>query len=149
MGSIIAYDVLRDLGRVNSGFEVAHFVTIGFPLGLPHVKVKIMEEKSYDKKVSHRVHTLFIVSQYWTHFADRLDPVALDSPLSDDYSKNGQGIRVKDDLVLKDYRKPKTGNSGATEGERDPEGKHNHHKSYGYLRTPELSELVKEFIEGK
>ena len=146
MGSIIAYDVLRDLGREDSGAEVAHFVTIGSPLGLPHVKGKIMEERGYDKKASKRVRTPSIVSQSWTNFADRLDPVALDSHLSDDYSENGKGIRVKDDLVLNDYRKPKKGKPGTTEGGRDPEGKNNHHKSYGYLRTPELSELVKGFI---
>ncbi len=146
MGSIIAYDVLRDLGRENSGAEVAHFVTIGSPLGLPHVKGKIIEERAYDKKASRRVRTPSIVTQSWTNFADRLDPVALDSHLSDDYSENSKGIRVQDDLVLNDYRKPKKGQSGTTEMERDPEGKNNHHKSYGYLRTPELSELVKEFI---
>lgn len=146
MGSIIAYDALRDLGRENSGAEVAHFVTIGSPLGLPHVKAKIMEERGYDKKASKRVRTPSIVSQSWTNFADRLDPVALDSHLSDDYTENGQGIRVKDDLVLNDYRKPKKGKPGTTEGEREPQGKHNHHKSYGYLRTPELSDLVKGFI---
>ena len=110
------------------------------------MKGKIIEERGYDKKAPKRVRTPSIVSQSWTNFADRLDPVALDSHLSDDYSENGKGIRVQDDLVLNDYRKPTKGKSGTMEMERDPEGKNNHHKSYGYLRTPELSELVKGFI---
>jgi hypothetical protein len=44
MGSIIAYDVLRILGRDDSQFRVDHFVTIGSPLGMPHVKYKISQE---------------------------------------------------------------------------------------------------------
>lgn len=146
MGSIIAYDVLRDLGQDDSEAEVAHFVTIGSPLGLPHVKGNIMQERKYVKKASKRVCTPSIVSKSWVNFSDRLDPVALDSHLSDDFCENGRGIEVKDDLVLNDYKKPKKGEPGTTEGIRDPKGKNNHHKSYGYLRMPELSELVKGFI---
>ena len=43
------------------------------------------------------------------------------------------GIRVKDDLVANDYL--------------GLDGKANPHKSYGYLRTPELSKCVKEFLD--
>jgi hypothetical protein len=61
--------------------------------------------------------------------------------------KNGKGIKVKDDLFLNDYQKPKTGKPGTMEGAGDSHGKNNHHKSYGYLRAPELSELMKKCIE--
>ena len=44
MGSIIAYDVLRIVGRQTPLVPVDHFITIGSPLGLPHVKTKIYEE---------------------------------------------------------------------------------------------------------
>src|SRR4051794_39011675 len=44
MGTIIAYDVLRLLGREDPQFRVDHFVTIGSPLGMPHVKFKIAQE---------------------------------------------------------------------------------------------------------
>ena len=44
MGSIIAYDVLRIIGGQTPPVAVDHFVTIGSPLGLPHVKTKIYEE---------------------------------------------------------------------------------------------------------
>jgi hypothetical protein len=44
MGSIIAYDVLRIIRRETPPVPVDHFVTIGSPLGLPHVKTKIYEE---------------------------------------------------------------------------------------------------------
>jgi len=48
MGSIIAYDALRDLGREAPGeVAVKELVTIGSPLGLPHVMQKIREERQH------------------------------------------------------------------------------------------------------
>lgn len=131
MGSIIAYDTLRDLGRDAPGqVEVKELVTIGSPLGLPHVKHKIREERGYDP----RVRTPSVVTGSWINFADRKDPVAADPHLADDYEANKTGVRVKDDLVLNDYHKPNR-----------PDDR-NHHKSYGYLRTPEMSAKIKEFL---
>jgi len=46
MGTIIAYDVLRELGRKDQKFTIDHFVTIGSPLGMPHVKYKIAKENA-------------------------------------------------------------------------------------------------------
>lgn len=131
MGSIIAYDVLRDLGRENSGIKISHFVTIGSPLGLPHVKGKILEERDYASEVR----TPTIVTESWVNYADRKDPVAVDVHLRDDYKPNANDIRVVDDLVLNDYQRP---------GE---DKQNNHHKSYGYLRTPEISEHIRKYLE--
>lgn len=131
MGSIIAYDVLRNLGREDSSFELAQFVTIGSPLGLPHVKLNVHEERSrYDKKTPVRTPT--IVTESWVNYADRKDKVALDVYLHGDYVANARGIEVRDDLVNNDYV--------------GPNAEANHHKSYGYLRTPELSEQIHAFI---
>ena len=132
MGTIIAYDVLRDIGQNDPGFEVAHFVTIGSPLGLPHVKAKIVEERDYDGEGRKRVRSPSIVTERWVNYADRKDPVALDTHLRDDYGPNRNGVRVDDDLVVNGYQ--------------SASGKRNHHKSYGYLRTPELSEHIKQFL---
>jgi hypothetical protein len=125
MGSIIAYDVLREIGQEKPDFVLAHFVTIGSPLGLPHVKAQINQERR-------PVRTPTVVKEKWVNYADRRDPVALDVHLRDDYGPNDRGIRVKDDLVLNDYTSPK--------------GERNYHKSYGYLRTPELSEHIRDFL---
>lgn len=134
MGSIIAYDALRDIGNEDgNNVAVPHFITIGSPLGLPHVKGKIIEERGYDP----RVRTPSIVTQSWTNFADRKDPVALDSRLRDDYAANRHDVRVRDDEVANDYH---TG-----EGDSRDE---NHHKSYGYLRTPEVSKCIAQFLAG-
>lgn len=137
MGSIIAYDVLTLVGQSDPGFEVEQFVTIGSPLGLPHVKGKIIDEFVHRGQVADRVRTPTVVRKGWTNFADRKDPVALDVYLADDYKPNKHGTACKDDLVHNDYRIIKR-------GEKEPD--RNPHKSYGYLRTPEFSELVQGFI---
>lgn len=126
MGSIIAYDVLRDLGRPQPTVDIPYFVTIGSPLGLSLVKIEI-EDHRWDKDVR----TPSVVSGKWVNFADTSDPVAVDTHLRDDYSANSRGVRVEDDLILNDYQ---------IEGTRNP------HKSFGYLRTPEMSKLICEFL---
>ena len=124
MGSIIAYDVLRDLGRELTGMQVDHLVTIGSPLGMPYVLYKIRQENA-------SIRTPSIVRR-WTNLADRRDPVAVDVHLADEFEPNDRGVSVEDRLVINGYVAPS--------------GKPNHHKIYGYLRTPELSQLVKGFI---
>lgn len=124
MGSIIAYDALRMMGRENNNVTIDHFITIGSPLGLPYVMMKIRDRH-------HAARTPTIVKR-WTNFADRRDPVALDEHLKDDFKANVAGTRVEDNLVLNDWRVKK--------------GTDIFHKSYGYLRTPEFSKALAEFI---
>lgn len=119
MGSIVAYDVLRELGREFPRLIIDHFITIGSPLGLPHVLYKIEEENPLLRTPS--------IVKKWTNFADKRDPVAVDTHLSDDFDYNDSGVKVKDDLVYNDW-------GGIN------------HKSYGYLRTPEVSDAIKKFI---
>ena len=133
MGSIIAYDVLRDLGEKDDAFDIEHFVTIGSPLGLPHVKINIHSEREHRPGAALRTPT--VVSESWKNFADRADPVALDTHLSDDFDANARKVKVSDDLVSNDYVKPGDGEQ------------RNHHKSYGYLRTPEFSRHVAALLQ--
>ncbi len=119
MGTIIAYDALRQLGRHDPRLVVDHFVTLGSPLGLPHVKYKISRENPPPRTPS--------VVRRWSNFADRRDPVAADVYLAGDYEPNSQGVVPEDDLVSNDW-------AGL------------HHKSYGYLRTPEVSRLIRRFL---
>ncbi|NJL00214.1 MAG: alpha/beta hydrolase [Spirulinaceae cyanobacterium SM2_1_0] len=128
MGSIVAYDALRDLGQRDPDLEVPYFVTIGAPLGLPYVKTKIIQERGYDP----RVRTPSLVTERWVNFADKRDTIAVDAHLADDYGANRLGVQVEDDLIANDFML------------RD--GQPNYHKSYGYLRAPEFSRLVKEFL---
>jgi hypothetical protein len=139
MGSITSYDALRGIGRErNNKVEVANFVTIGSPLGLPHVKHKIIDEWTKRRGFEGgdpQLRTPTVVTGGWTNFADRKDPVAVDIHLGDDFEANAKGVGVKDDLILNDYH---------TFQKR--KRKNNHHKSYGYLRTPEMAEYVKGFL---
>ncbi len=64
------------------------------------------------------------------------DPVALDAHFSDDFDKNKRQVVVSDDLVSNDLDKPG--------GER-----RNPYKSYGYLRTPELSRRIATLLQLK
>ena len=139
MGSIISYDVLTLLGQSHPDFAVDQFITIGSPLGMPHVKGKIIEEfvhRGENKRA--RLRTPTVVKGRWVNFADRKDPVAIDAHLADDYLEH-HGVGCEDDLVFNDYEILKP-------GDREPD--RNYHKSYGYLRTPEFSEAVKGFLAG-
>ena len=129
MGTIIAYDVLRDLGQDIPDFNVEQFVTIGSPLGLTAVKNRVYSERGY---ADVPVRTPTVVKERWVNHADPADTVAVDAHFRDDFGPNASGIRVEDDLVHTDYVAPS--------GQRRP------HKSFGYLRTPELSEKVRDFL---
>jgi hypothetical protein len=122
VGSIIAYDVLRMLEQRPP--DIDHFVTIGSPLGLPIVIQHAREEFS-NTAIPQQV-------CQWTNLADPGDKVALDCSLTDDYRPASGDIRVQDDLIHNGYV--------------DRSGKHDQHNSYGYLRTPELSDIVRGFL---
>ena len=124
MGSIVAYDALRELGQSDTNLRVDNLITIGSPLGLPTVAAKISMEWTLLRTPS--------IVKRWVNLADPRDPVAFDTRLRSDYDANDQGIRVEDDLILNNYV--------------DPDGKANHHKIYGYLRCPEMSELLRGII---
>lgn len=123
MGSVIAYDVLRFLEQRDPALRVDHFVTLGSPLGLAKVKLKA-EAEFGSLRVPGNVAA-------WTNLYDGEDVVAITGALASDYMPNG-GVRVQDVQLVNDYAAPN--------------GSANHHKSYGYLRTPEFSHLVCAFV---
>ncbi len=124
MGSIVAYDVLRELGHERPALIVDHLVTLGSPLGLAYVLDRIRRENT-------SVRTPSMVRR-WSNLADRRDPVAFDVHLGDEFEPNDRDIAVEDALILNGYV--------------SPGGKRNHHKIFGYLRAPEFSQVVKNFI---
>ena len=122
MGSIIAYDVLRTPEQSLPAID--HFVTIGSPLGLPVVIQHAREEFS-NTLVPQQV-------RQWTNLSDPRDKIALDCILGKDYPPAPGWMRIQDGLAYNDYV--------------DQTGKRDHHNGYGYLRTPELSDIVREFL---
>lgn len=123
MGTIVAYDVMRELGRERPDLRVDHLVTLGSPLGLPHVLHRIRSEWGQP-----RVPT---VVRRWSNFAERRDPVAFDAHLSDDFAPSDRGVAVEDAFIINSY-----GGSGIWR----------HHSALGYLRAPEVSRLVRDFL---
>ena len=128
MGSIITFDVLSFLipeARINT------LVTIGSPLGLPIVVSKIAAEQKKKVKARSIMATPPGVTSNWFNFADINDHVAINFELSDDFRENERGILPTDFLVNNNY---------------EINGEINHHKSFGYLRTPEFSKILSNFI---
>ena len=125
MGSIIAYDVLTQSVpkiKINSLF------TIGSPLGMPIVISKIIyEQRKVSEKKSVRVQTPENIRKRWYNFSDLRDKVAIYYRLSESYDKNSQQIGPADKIIYNNIEK-------------------NPHKSYGYLRAPEVSEAIHEFL---
>ncbi|WP_375462925.1 hypothetical protein [uncultured Methylobacterium sp.] len=124
MGSIIAYDVLRMLEREAPSVRVRDFVTLGSPLGLAEVKLKIAAENGAARTPNN--------VDRWTNLADRRDVATVAGDLAGDYAPNDHGVRVRDRAVMNEYRRRS--------------GEPNHHKSYGYLRTPEFSDIAAQYL---
>ena len=127
MGSIIAYDVLT---HTVPDIEIDTLVTIGSPLGIPIIIRKILLEQS-DPSLAKNPRTPDNIIGAWYNFSDPEDRAALDHTLADDYQKNSRGVQAVDKVVYNDYE---------NDGERNP------HNSYGYLRIPEIANVIHNFF---
>jgi subtilisin family serine protease len=90
-GTMIAYDVLRRLAPAE--FQVPLFVTIGSPLGLQEVQDALKQWTGGRLPFPPCV-------QRWVNVADRLDPVAFDNDISNDFEgriENFSGIGLNPD----------------------------------------------------
>ncbi len=128
MGSIIAFDVLTFMApeiRINT------LVTIGSPLGLPVVISRIAAEMRQKGIGDTRLKTPPGITGKWHNYADILDIVAFNYKLADYYNENNSGVKPIDNLVVNNYE---------FNNVRNP------HKAFGYLRTPQFTAVLKEFI---
>ena len=128
LGSIIAYDVLTT-GAAN--LSVDTLVSIGSPLGLPIIKSRIFAERKQDSLPKGSLKTPDNIRRHWYNLADVRDKIAINYTLRDDFAENSAGIRPVDKLVFNDY----------VYGDQK-----NPHKSYGYLRTPEMAAIISSFL---
>ncbi|MBN2029819.1 hypothetical protein JW824_06185 [bacterium] len=131
MGSIIAYDVLTEFVP---DVKIDTLITIGSPLGLPVIKSKMASERKnkFIQKVDLNVPENIV--SHWYNLSDLLDKIAFNYELGDDYEPNSKNIRVTDKVVINHY---------AYQGKKNP------HKSYGYLQTPEMAEIIDTFLSQK
>ncbi|MEM9446670.1 MAG: hypothetical protein AAGA18_15110 [Verrucomicrobiota bacterium] len=122
MGSIIAYEVLREIGRDETlpPIKVEHLVTLGSPLGYLFIKSKLLQSNHGKLRTPSCVNN-------WQNFSDPRDPVCFDVNLSNDYSPNSSNVAVKDVLIASDKND-------------DP------HHILGYLRAPEFSQYLHSFL---
>ncbi|MBN2408030.1 MAG: alpha/beta hydrolase [Elusimicrobia bacterium] len=128
MGSVIAYDVLT---RLAPEVKINTMITIGSPLGAPVIMKKILEEQGKDFRQEKTVVSPGNIEHKWYNFADLDDKIAFNYSLADDYSKSPRGIGPVDSIVNNTY---------------EYNGVKNHHKEFGYLRTPEVSRSIHEFL---
>ncbi len=128
MGSIIAYDVLSSMAQ---GIKIDTFITIGSPLGFPVVKSKTAAEQHIKNNAAKKLKTPECITGSWYNFSDYEDKIAMHHNLAEDFEANSLGIKPVDIAVKNSYE---------INGNRNP------HKSYGYLRVPELSEALYSFL---
>ncbi|MDX2107103.1 MAG: S8 family peptidase [Candidatus Melainabacteria bacterium] len=99
MGTVIAYDVLTDFSHhmiperivPTKDIKVPLWVTIGSPLGIQEVQDKLKDLRPHLPLAKPSV------VDEWLNFADRLDMVAVDQTLADDYGNNE---KIKDHDVI-------------------------------------------------
>ena len=128
MGSIVAYDVLTQLVP---DIRIHTLVTMGSPLGLPVIMLKILSEQHKKPRRPLSARTPENIVGTWYNFSDPQDKVAADYTLSEDYKENSRHVRPIDIIVHNDY-----------EHEGDP----NPHSVYGYLRSPEMARVIYNFL---
>ncbi|MBU8891530.1 MAG: GPI inositol-deacylase [Bacteroidales bacterium] len=130
MGSIIAFDILTfNLPKL----KINTYTTIGSPLGIPFVRSKIALEQKVVLNDDYKLKTPPGV-QKWYNLSDLEDVVAINYSLKDDFDENKSGVKAVDFIVNNNYE---------IENEKNP------HKSFGYLRTPEFSNILLKFIQQK
>jgi len=119
-GSMIAYHVLRQLQKEQC--DVRLFVTIGSPLGIQEVQDGLKKLRPGE-----RLAVPDCVDR-WLNVAERLDPVALDADISNDYAASERRVKVEnyDDLQI------------------NPEWQTNPHSGTGYLSIDKVRQAVRE-----
>ena len=127
MGSIIAFDILT---YNLPGIKINTLTTIGSPLGSPFVRSKIAQEGKNYLNNPFKLKTPNGI-QKWFNFSDLEDLVAINYSLKNDFAENKSGVKAIDFIVNNNY---------------EINNEKNHHKSFGYLRTPEFSNILSEFI---
>ncbi len=126
MGTIVAYDVLQNIEDEN--ISVSVLVTCASPLGVPFIYNKIKHERGLkDKAVTPEA-----IRSKWFNLADLNDKIAVNYELDELFLPNKFGVRPEPIAVLNNY---------------EYDGIKNPHKSYGYLRTIEMAEIISDFLK--
>ncbi len=128
MGSIIIYDVLTLL---MPELNIDTFITIGSPLGFPAVRNKIASEQNLADNKDELPKTPDGIVHNWYNLSDKDDEITIHKELASVFKPNSKGVKPVDIIVNNNF---------------EINGNINPHKSYGYLRTNELSQFLYEFL---
>ena len=128
MGTIVTYEALI---QSEKEIEVDSLITIGSPLGVPFIFNKLKNELSVFLEDNKKLRTPENILTGWENLADNDDKVARSADLRKLFSPNSHNVAPTMILVDNDYQS---------------EGIENPHKSYGYLRTPELAYIIDDFL---
>ena len=130
MGSIVAYDAINDWAESPLEERPLTLITIGSPLGIPRVREKLRPPPGMTPATfpSSRI-------KAWFNFADPQDLVADLAHLAPYFKDRNREKRIVDTFVANDFR--------------DLDGKKNAHKSFGYLRCPEVAAVIDGFFSAQ
>jgi hypothetical protein len=128
MGSIVSYDVLI---QSENEIKIDSLITIGSPLGVPFIFDKLKNDFSVVQGDDKKLRTPENILTEWQNLADTEDKVAQSADLRKLFAANSHNVVPTMRLVDNDY---------------ESEGIQNPHKSFGYLRTPELALIVDDFL---
>ena len=128
MGSIISYDVLI---HSEKDVTIDSLITMGSPLGIPFMIDRLKNEFSTVPGDEKRLRTPENILSEWINLADPADKLAQKAGMRKIFKMNSREIAPEIKLIFNDY---------------ESEGIENPHKSFGYLRTPELAHIVNEFL---
>ncbi|UXP30750.1 hypothetical protein N6H18_10340 [Reichenbachiella agarivorans] len=130
MGSLISYDVLH---RLTSNYNIDTFVSMGSPLGLPILRENIAKEHGLTYEDGDMLPTPESIDN-WHNLSDKDDHFAVYHCLAEFFAPNSKGVGPIDQLVHNDYKDWITENA---------------HKSFGYMRTPEMGKILSDFLNKK
>jgi len=128
MGTIVAYEVLIN---VEDEVNIDSLITIGSPLGVPFIFEKLKNNKSIVPGEESKLRTPDNILTEWKSLADLDDKIARSADMSKLFKMNSHNIAPVMEVVENDY---------------ESEGIENPHKSFGYLRTPELAQIIDDFL---
>ncbi|MDX1971433.1 MAG: S8 family peptidase [Candidatus Sumerlaeia bacterium] len=125
LGSVIALDVVHRNKLDNRGYQIEGLFTLGSPLGM--ISSAIEETLGWEHKSETNL-------KCWFNFADRIDPVAGDDDLANNFWKQ---IKGKANPNFQDYQVRNTQRSI-----KPPFA----HDAVGYLETPEMRSKANQIL---
>lgn len=126
MGTIVAYDVLT---KFSKELKINTWITTGSPLGVPFIYSELKFDSHQPEESL--AYTPDSITNNWLNFADPNDKLAVNYELDKLFLPNIHDVKPEAMLVCNNYESNSIKNP---------------HKTYGYLRAPEISKVIDDFL---